>query len=64
VSARTSFAVADAKGYSGVFDLICFFDCLHDMGDPVGIARHARTSPTTARSCSWRRSRSTSASRT
>ena len=23
------------------FDLICFFDCLHDMGDPVGIARHA-----------------------
>ena len=24
------------------FDLICFFDCLHDMGDPVGAARHAR----------------------
>ena len=24
------------------FDLICFFDCLHDMGDPVGIARYAR----------------------
>jgi SAM-dependent methyltransferase len=23
------------------FDLICFFDCLHDMGDPVGVARHA-----------------------
>lgn len=22
--------------------LICFFDCLHDMGDPVGAARHAR----------------------
>jgi methylase of polypeptide subunit release factors len=21
------------------FDLICFFDCLHDMGDPVGAAR-------------------------
>ena len=42
VSERTSFAVADAKGYSGAFDLICFFDCLHDMGDPVGIARHAR----------------------
>jgi len=41
VSDRTSFAVADARGYDGTFDLICFFDCLHDMGDPVGIARHA-----------------------
>jgi SAM-dependent methyltransferase len=43
VSAQTTFEVADAKGYSGPFDLICFFDCLHDMGDPVGIAAHART---------------------
>jgi 2-polyprenyl-3-methyl-5-hydroxy-6-metoxy-1,4-benzoquinol methylase len=41
VSAQTTFAVADAKGYDGTYDLICFFDCLHDMGDPVGIARHA-----------------------
>jgi 2-polyprenyl-3-methyl-5-hydroxy-6-metoxy-1,4-benzoquinol methylase len=41
VSARTSFEVADAKGYTGEFDLICFFDCLHDMGDPVGVAHHA-----------------------
>jgi 2-polyprenyl-3-methyl-5-hydroxy-6-metoxy-1,4-benzoquinol methylase len=41
VAAQTSFEVADAKGYEGTFDLICFFDCLHDMGDPVGIARHA-----------------------
>jgi ubiquinone/menaquinone biosynthesis C-methylase UbiE len=24
------------------FDLVCFMDCLHDMGDPVGAARHAR----------------------
>ena len=39
---RTTFIVADAKGYDGTFDLICFFDCLHDMGDPVGIARYAR----------------------
>ena len=39
---RTSFAVADAKGYEGTYDVICFFDSLHDMGDPVGIARHAR----------------------
>ena len=42
VAGRTSFAVADATSYDGRFDLICFFDCLHDMGDPVGIARHAR----------------------
>jgi SAM-dependent methyltransferase len=41
VEARTTFEVADAKSYGGSFDLICFFDCLHDMGDPVGIARHA-----------------------
>jgi SAM-dependent methyltransferase len=41
VSDRTTFEVADAKSYSGTFDLICFFDCLHDMGDPVGIARYA-----------------------
>lgn len=41
VSDRTTFEVADAKGYDGTFDLICFFDCLHDMGDPVGIARYA-----------------------
>ena len=41
VADRATFEVADAKGYEGTFDLICFFDCLHDMGDPVGIARHA-----------------------
>jgi 2-polyprenyl-3-methyl-5-hydroxy-6-metoxy-1,4-benzoquinol methylase len=39
---RTSFAVADAKSYEGTYDVICFFDSLHDMGDPVGIARYAR----------------------
>ena len=42
VTAQTTFTVADAKSYDGTFDLICFFDCLHDMGDPVGIARYAR----------------------
>src|SRR5207249_9674760 len=42
VSDRTHFEVAAAKSYNGTFDLICFFDCLHDMGDPVGIARYAR----------------------
>ncbi|MEP6545984.1 MAG: class I SAM-dependent methyltransferase [Gammaproteobacteria bacterium] len=37
------FEVADAVSYSGrEFDLIAFFDCLHDMGDPVGASSHAR----------------------
>jgi SAM-dependent methyltransferase len=42
VGDRVAFAVASAKGFEGRdYDLICFFDCLHDMGDPVGAARHA-----------------------
>jgi len=42
VGGRTTFATATAKGYTERdFDLVCFFDCLHDMGDPVGAARHA-----------------------
>ena len=40
---RVHYEVADAVSFDGEFDLICFFDCLHDMGDPVGIARHAAT---------------------
>lgn len=37
------FESADATGYGErEFDLVCFFDCLHDMGDPAGAARHAR----------------------
>ncbi|HVO44885.1 MAG TPA: class I SAM-dependent methyltransferase [Steroidobacteraceae bacterium] len=37
------FEVADATSYAGRdFDLIAFFDCLHDMADPAGAARHAR----------------------
>ena len=37
------FEVADASSYEGDgFDLIAFFDCLHDMGDPTGVSRHAR----------------------
>ncbi|WP_199186220.1 MULTISPECIES: methyltransferase domain-containing protein [unclassified Pseudoxanthomonas] len=37
------FAVSDAVGYEDKdLDLVAFFDCLHDMGDPVGAARHAR----------------------
>jgi len=37
------FEVADATSYKERnFDLVAFFDCLHDMADPVGAARHAR----------------------
>ena len=42
VSDRVTFEQATAKSYAGHdFDMICFFDCLHDLGDPVGAARHA-----------------------
>ncbi|MFC5698070.1 class I SAM-dependent methyltransferase [Pseudomonas sp. GCM10022186] len=42
VADRATFAQASAKDYPGDdYDLICYFDCLHDMGDPVGAARHA-----------------------
>lgn len=41
--ANVRFEVAAAKGYAeGGFDVIAFFDCLHDMGDPVGAMAHAR----------------------
>ncbi len=41
-AANARFEVADATGYKDRdFDLIAFFDCLHDMGDPAGAARHA-----------------------
>jgi SAM-dependent methyltransferase len=39
------FETADATSYAGSgFDLVAFFDCLHDMADPVGAAKHARQS--------------------
>lgn len=40
---QITFEVASAKSYpaNGGYDLIAFFDCLHDMGDPAGAARHA-----------------------
>jgi SAM-dependent methyltransferase len=44
IAERVTFSVATAKSYpADGYDLICFFDCLHDMGDPVGVAAHART---------------------
>jgi 2-polyprenyl-3-methyl-5-hydroxy-6-metoxy-1,4-benzoquinol methylase len=41
VSGNVDFEVAPAKGYPGTdYDFVTMFDCLHDMGDPVGAARH------------------------
>ncbi|SRR5579875_236567 len=43
VANRVSFEVASAQTFSGTgYDLTATFDCLHDMGDPVGAARHIR----------------------
>jgi len=43
VAGNTGFVRAAADDYPGSdYDLICFFDCLHDMGDPVGALKHAR----------------------
>jgi SAM-dependent methyltransferase len=40
---RVVFEVASASDFNGRnFDLVTTFDCLHDMGDPVGAARHVR----------------------
>jgi 2-polyprenyl-3-methyl-5-hydroxy-6-metoxy-1,4-benzoquinol methylase len=44
VADNTRFEVASAKAYPGTYDLVAFFDCLHDMGDPVGAAAHVRQS--------------------
>jgi SAM-dependent methyltransferase len=42
VADRITVSQATAQAYTERdFDLICFFDCLHDMGDPVGAARRA-----------------------
>lgn len=42
---NVEFQVTTAKDYPGDnFDFVCIFDALHDMGDPVGAARHIRES--------------------
>jgi SAM-dependent methyltransferase len=42
---RVRFEVASAKSYPGSdYDLVTVFDCLHDMGDPVGASAHVRES--------------------
>jgi 2-polyprenyl-3-methyl-5-hydroxy-6-metoxy-1,4-benzoquinol methylase len=47
VAERVSFEVAKAKDFPGNdYDFVTYFDCLHDMGDPVGAAAHVRESLT------------------
>ncbi|MGA8568867.1 MAG: class I SAM-dependent methyltransferase [Candidatus Binataceae bacterium] len=43
VADRITFQRASAKEFPGTFDLVAFFDCLHDMGDPVGVAAHVKS---------------------
>ena len=43
MSDRVSFETSSAQTFSGTgYDLVATFDALHDMGDPVGAARHVR----------------------
>lgn len=52
VSDRVTFAVSNAKQFPGTgYDFVAVFDCLHDMGDPVGAAAHVRRS--LARDGTW-----------
>lgn len=52
VGDRVTFAVASAKDYPGKnYDLVAFFDCLHDMGDPAGAAKHVHS--TLAKDGAW-----------
>jgi SAM-dependent methyltransferase len=45
VADRITFEVASAKEFPGTnYALVTFFDCLHDMGDPVGASNHVRSS--------------------
>lgn len=45
LAGRATFEVAKAKEFPGKdYDFVAMFDCLHDMGDPVGAAKHVRKS--------------------
>jgi SAM-dependent methyltransferase len=45
VADRVTFEVSKAKDFPGKdYDFVAVFDCLHDMGDPVGAAKHVRQS--------------------
>ncbi len=44
VGDRITFEVASAKAFPGKdYDFVAFFDCLHDMGDPAGVASYVRS---------------------
>ncbi len=44
LSDRVRFETHSAKTFpANGYDLVCFFDCLHDMGDPVGALKHTRS---------------------
>jgi ubiquinone/menaquinone biosynthesis C-methylase UbiE len=44
LSDRVRFDVQSAKTFpANGYDLVCFLDCLHDMGDPVGALKHTRS---------------------
>lgn len=48
VSKRVTFEQAAAKDYPPLeYDLVAFFDCLHDMGDPVGAGKHVKSTMAT-----------------
>jgi SAM-dependent methyltransferase len=52
VGDRITFARASAKDFPAKdYDLVAFFDCLHDMGDPVGAGKHVKE--TLAKDGSW-----------
>ena len=52
VGDRITFAQATAKDFPAKdYDLVAFFDCLHDMGDPVGAGKHVKE--TLAKDGSW-----------
>ena len=45
VGDRVRFEIAKAKDFPGNdYDFVTFFDCLHDMGDPIGASKHVRSS--------------------
>jgi SAM-dependent methyltransferase len=52
LSGRVKFETARSQDFPGTgYDLVAFFDCLHDMGDPVGAAKHVLS--TLAKDGSW-----------
>jgi len=52
VEKRITFAQATAKDFPAKeYDLVAFFDCLHDMGDPIGAGKHVKD--TLAKNGAW-----------